>query len=105
MYQIVFFIQTIMDEEWLLTSFDTRLSLECRPDLAGDNVPDKELTLDPADAGVASSQASSSDEAFGGSGCILRAGPRRRLVSAGGSTATLQISKEDVTARTTAFFA
>ena len=51
------------DEEWWLTSFDKRAEHQRRPDLAGDTVPDEDLTLDPADAGVASSQASSSDEA------------------------------------------
>ena len=38
------------DEEWWVTSFEQRSSIACRPDLAGDDVPDEDLTLDPADA-------------------------------------------------------
>ena len=41
------------DDTWWLTSFEKRCTQEPGADLAGDDVPDEDLTLDPADAGVA----------------------------------------------------
>ena len=49
------------DDTWWLTSFEKRCTQEPGADLAGDDVPDEDLTLDPADAGVASSDTSSSE--------------------------------------------
>ena len=44
-----------------MCSFEKRCTQEPGADLAGDDVPDEDLTLDPADAGVASSDTSSSE--------------------------------------------
>ena len=49
------------DDTWWLTSFEKRCTQEPGADLAGDDVPYEDLTLDPADAGVASSDTSSSE--------------------------------------------
>ena len=60
--------------------------------MAGDDVPDDDLTQDPADTGVPSSQASPADEAADESDCVPTVGE---------STATLQ----DFIADVAAFFA
>ena len=65
------------DDEWWLTEFERRKPHEPQTDLAGDSIPDENLTKNPDQAGHSSSEDDTDEDDSGISDDGLPAGPRR----------------------------